>query len=35
MVAGRFWLPSLFQIVSSGEHHSAVEGAEVRLGRCW
>ena len=32
---GRFWLPSLFQVVSGGEHLSAAEGAEVRLGRFW
>ena len=32
---GRVWLPSLFIVVSGGEHHSAVEGAEVRLGRFW
>ena len=32
---GRFWLPSLFIVVSGGEHHSAAEGAEVRLGRFW
>ena len=33
MVASRFGLPSLFQVVSGGEHHSAVEVAQVRLGR--
>ena len=32
VVVGRVWLPSLFIVVSGGEH-SAVEGAEVRLGR--
>ena len=35
MDVGRLWLPSLFQVVSGGEHHSAAEGAEVRLGRFW
>ena len=35
MVASKFRSPSLFQVVSSGEHHSAVEGAEVRLGLFW
>ena len=34
MFASRFGLPSLFQVVSSGEHHSAVEDVEVWLGRC-
>ena len=35
VVVGRFWLHSLFQVVSGGEHHSAAEGADVRLGRFW
>ena len=35
VIVRRFWLPSLFQVVSGGEHLSAAEGAEVRLGRFW